>query len=181
MWTTTHLNDWKSDTRHHLCGVLVQVLPCCVVHDTLVELGRLRILALLTFMRIMTLSRHDVVSYLIRRLGRVGAERMLEAVGCVGWIPSMIRIAAQCAVEVETLILPGHEGAVDGNLVQIDADAVILRIAVEEHAELEEWVRGVLNTWDQAARGKCGLLYVAVIILRVLVKYKAAKFVHLKQ
>ena len=157
------------------------MLPCRVVHDTLVELGCLRILALLTFMRIMTLSRHDVVRYLIRRLGDVGAESMLEAVGYVGLIPNMIGIATQCAVEVKTLILPGHEGAVDGHLVQIHADTVILRIAVEEHAELEEGVRRVLNTWHQAARGECGLLYVTVVILRVLVEYKAAKFVHLKR
>ena len=158
----------------------MQMLPCRVVHDTLIELGCLRILALLTFVRIMTLSRYDVVRYLIRRLGGVRAESMLEAVGYVGLIPSMIRIAAQCAVEVETLILPSHEGAVDGNLVQIDADTVILRIAVEEHAELEEWVRGILNTGDHAARGECGLFYVTVIILRVLVEHKTAELVHLR-
>ena len=132
-------------------------------------------------MRIMTLSRHDVVRYLIRRLGGVGAESMLEAVGYVGLVPSMIRIAAQCAVEVETLILSSHEGAVDRDLVQIDTDTVILRVAVEEHAELEKRVRRVLNTGDQAARGECGLFYVTVIILRILVEHKAAELVHLRQ
>ena len=131
-------------------------------------------------MGIVTLPRHDVVRYLIRRLGDVGAERMLETVGYVRLIPSMVRITAQLAVEVETLVLPGHEGAVDGNLVQIDTDAVILRIAIEEHAELEERVRRVLDTRDHAARGKGGLFYITVIVLRILVEHKAAELVHLR-
>ena len=166
--------------RHHLGCVLVQMLPCCVVHHTLVELGCLRIIALLSFMCIVTLPRHDVVRYLIWRLGGVRAERMLEAVGYVRLIPSMVSIAAERAVKVETLVLPGHERAVDGDLVQIDTNAVILRVAIKKHAELEQRVRRVLNTRYQAARGKCGLFYITVIILRILVEYKTAELVHLK-
>lgn len=166
--------------RHHLRSVLVQMLPRCVVHHTLVELGCLRILTLLALMRIVTLPRHDVVGDLIRRLGGVRAERMLEAVGYVRLIPSMVRIGSHLPVEVETLILPGHERAVDGDLVQIDADAVILRVAIEEHTELEERVRRVLDPRDQAARGKGGLFHITVKILRILVEHKAAKLVHLK-
>ena len=104
---------------------------------------------------------------------------MFEAVGNIRLISSMIGIAAKCAVEVEALVLSGHEGAVDGNLVQIDSNAVILRIAVEEHAKLEKWVGRVLNAWDHTARGKGSLFYVTMIVLRVLVEDKAAKLVHL--
>ena len=132
-------------------------------------------------MRIMTLPRHNVVRHLIRRLGGVGAERMFETVRYVRLIPSMIRIATQCAVKIETLVLPGHKGAVDGNLVQIDTDAVILRIAIEEHAKLQERVRRVLNTRNHAARGKGGLFYITVIVLRILVEHKTAELKHLRQ
>lgn len=157
------------------------MLPGFVVHHTLVELGRLRVLALLAFVRVVALPRHDVIRDLIRRLGGVGPERVLEAVGCVRRVARVVRVAAQGAVEVEALVLPGHEGAVDGDLVQIHTDAVVLRIAVEEHAELEECVGGVLDTWDHTAGGKGGLFYITVIVLRVLVEHQAAELVHLRQ
>ena len=176
----TYLNDGKSDMRHHLRGILMQMLPRRIIHDTLVEFGGLRILALLAFMRIVTLPRHDVVGHLIRRLGGIGTECMLEAVGYVRLVSSMVRIAAQGAVKIEALVLSGHEGAVDGDLVQINTDAVVLRVAVEEHAELKEWVGRILDTWHQAARGKSGLFYVAVIVLRVFVQHETAELVHLR-
>lgn len=166
--------------RHHLRGVLVQVLPGSVVHYALVELGRLRVLALFAFVRVVALPRHDVVRDLVRRLGGVGPERMLETVGYVRLVPSVVRVAAQGAVEVEALVLPGHEGAVDGDLVQIHADAVVLRVTVEEHAELEERIGRVLDTRDHTAGGEGGLLYITVIVLRVFVEHKATKLVHLR-
>ena len=132
-------------------------------------------------MCIVTLPRHNVVRYLVGRLSSIGAESMLEAVGYVRLIPSMVRIDAQLTVKVEALVLPGHEGAVDGNLVQIYTDAVILCIAIEEHAELKEWVRRVLDTRDHTARGKGGLFYITMIVLRVFVEHKAAELVHLRQ
>lgn len=176
----TYLDDGEADMRHHLRGVLVQVLPGSVVHYALVELGRLRVLALLAFVRVVALPRHDVVRDLVRRLGSVGPERMLETVGYVRLVPGVVRVAAQGTVEVEALVLPGHEGAVDGDLVQIHADAVVLRVTVEEHAELEERVGRVLDTRDHTAGGKGGLLYITVIVLRVLVEHKPAELVHLR-
>ena len=37
------------------------------------------------------------------------------------------------------------QGTVDGDLMQVYADAVVLRVAVEEHSELEEWIRRVFD------------------------------------
>jgi len=56
---------------------------------------------------------------------------------------------------------------------------VVLRVAVEEHAELEERVGTVFDAGDHAARGEGGLLDVAVEVLRVLVQDEFAEFVEL--
>lgn len=175
----TYLDDGESDTGHHLRRVLVQMLPRSVVHDALVELGRLRVFALLALVRVVALPRDHVVRHVIRRLGGVGPERVLEAVGRVRRVARVVGVAAQGAVEVEALVLPGHEGAVDGDLVQVHADAVILRVAVEKHAELEEWVGRVLDARDHTAGGKGGLFYVAVVVLWVFVEHQAAELMHL--
>ena len=42
--------------------------------------------------------------------------------------------------EVDGGVGARYEGAVGRDLVQVDADAVVLRVAVEEHAELQERV-----------------------------------------
>lgn len=42
--------------------------------------------------------------------------------------------------------------------MRIDADAVVLGVPVEEDAELEQRVRGVLDAWDHTARREGGLL-----------------------
>ena len=47
--------------------------------------------------------------------------------------------------------------------MQIDSNAMILRITIEKHAELQERVRAVLNARYQTAGRECGLLDVPVI------------------
>ena len=37
-------------------------------------------------------------------------------------------------------------------LVVIDADTVELRIPIEEHAELQQWIWTVLNAWNHGSR-----------------------------
>ena len=91
----------------------------------------------------------------------------------------MVRISSHRAIKVKTGVAVCHEGAIDGYLVKINADAMILSIAVEEHAELEERVWTVLDTWHHAAGRKGGLFDIAMEILRVLIEDEATEFVHL--
>lgn len=58
---------------------------------------------------------------------------------------------------------------------------MILSVAVEEHTELEEWVRAIFNSRNHTARGEGSLFDVTMVVLRVLVEDKAAKFVHLQK
>jgi len=62
--------------------------------------------------------------------------------------------------------------------VQVDTDTVVLGIAVEEHAELQQRVGRVLNTRNHGAWREGGLFDIAVVVLRVLVEHQAAELVH---
>jgi len=54
--------------------------------------------------------------------------------------------------------------------MQVDTNAVVLSITVEEHAELEKSVRAVLDTWDHGTGRERCLLDITVVVLRVLVQ-----------
>lgn len=71
-----------------------------------------------------------------------------------------------------------HEGTIDRHLMQIDADTVVLSITIKEHAELQQWIRTIFDTWDHAAWRERGLLDVTVEILGVFVQYELAELVH---
>ena len=92
----------------------------------------------------------------------------------------MIGVSSHRTIKVQAGILAGHERAIDGDLMQIDADTVILCIAVEEHAKLEQWVRAILDARYQASWGECRLLDVPVIVFWILVEDEIPKFVHWK-
>lgn len=166
------------DMAQHLGRVGVQVLARLVVHDALVELARLVVLAQLALVVVVALARDDVVRDLVRRFGGVWAEFGGEAVGRVLLVACVVGVDPHRSIEVDRAVGLRGEGAVDGDLVQVDADAVVLRVAVEEHAELEEWVRRVFNTGDHGAGGKGGLLDVAVVVFWVLVQDEFAEVVH---
>ena len=156
----------------------MRMFPRGIAHDALVQLRGLGVLALLALMRVMALARDDIVRHGVRRLGDVGSEGVFEAVGHVLLVAGMIGVSAHRAVEIQASVLAGHEGAVDGDLVQVNADTVVLGVAVEEHAELEQRVRAVFDAGDHASGGKGGLLDVAVVVFRVLVEDEVAEFVH---
>jgi predicted transposase YbfD/YdcC len=102
---------------------------------------------------------------------------VLEAIRHVLWITSVVCIIALLTVEVQRAVRARHERAVDRYLMQVDANAMVLRIAVEEHAELEQGVGAVLDARDHGAGGESGLLDIAVEVLRIFVKDEAAKLV----
>jgi hypothetical protein len=67
------------------------------------------------------------------------------------------------------------------NLVVVSAaETMVLRIAVEEHAELQERVWTVLDARHHSSRGEGGLLDVAVEVFRVLGQAELAEFLHLE-
>lgn len=129
-------------------------------------------------MPVVALATHHVVADLKGCFRSVRAELVRETIGRVLLVARMVRIDAHLAVEIERRIRLRHERAIHRNLVQIDADAVVLRIAVEEHAELEEGVGRVFDAGDHAAGRESGLFDVAVEVLRVLVEHQAAEFLH---
>lgn len=126
----------------------------------------------------MALAADNGIADLIRRFCNIRAEFVGEAVGHVLRVPTVIAITAEPAIEIQRRHRLGHEGAVDGNLVHVGANAMVLRITVEEHAELQERIGAVFDAWDHAAGGEGRLLNIAVVILGVLVQGQFPKIVH---
>lgn len=65
------------------------------------------------------------------------------------------------------------------HLVQVDADSVVLRIAVEEHAKLQKRIGAVLDARNHAAWRTGRLLYIPVEVLGVFVQDQLAELVQL--
>jgi len=92
----------------------------------------------------------------------------------------MIGIDAHWTVKVETTVVAGHERAVDGNLVEVDPDTMVLSVAIEEHTELEQRVWRVFDARDHASRGESGLFNIPMIVFGIFVQNEATKFMHLE-
>ncbi len=92
----------------------------------------------------------------------------------------MIGIDAHWTVEVETTVVAGHKRAVDGNLVKVDANAMVLSVAIEEHTELEQRVWRVFDSRDHASRGESGLFNIPMIVFGISVQDEATKLMHLE-
>lgn len=174
----TDLNLGILDPLQTLCSVVARVLPLLVSHDPSPQLSSLVIVVLLSFVPVMACSANNVVVDLIRSLRNVWSELVSEAVRCVLLIPSMICINSHWAVKGERRIGFGHEWTVDGDLVEVDSNAMVLCIAVEEHAELEKGIRRVFDTRNHAAGRESRLLDVSVEVLGVLIKNEATKLLH---
>ena len=147
-------------------------------HDARVQLARLVVVVLLALVPEVGAAAADGVGGLVGRLGGVVAELGDEGRGHVLRVAGRVGVHTHRAADVGAAVGHGHEGTVDGDLVQVDADAVVLRVAVEEHAELQERVGGVLDTRDHGAGREGGLLDVAVVVLGVLVEDQAAELLH---
>ena len=154
------------------------MLPGGIAHDTPVQLRSLGIFALLALVRVMAFARDYIVRHGIRRLSDIRSKAVFEAVRHVLLVAGMVGVGSHRTIKVQAGVLAGHKGAIDGDLVQIDADTVILGIAVEEHAELKQWVRAIFDARYHASRRECRLLDVAVIVLRILVEDQVSEFVH---
>jgi len=149
-----------------------------IAHHTHIELRSLGILALLAFMGIVALPGDDSIGHGVRSFRGIRPKSVLEAVRHIMLVTSVIRIHTHRAIKVQIGVMACHEETVDRYLVQIDTDTVVLSIAIEEHAELKQWVRAVFDTRDHAAWRERGLLDVAVEVFRVLVQYQLVELVH---
>ncbi len=158
------LDDLFADPAEHSSSIIVQMLARDVRHDVLIQIAGLIILSERTSLVVeVAFARDDIITHFIRRFGGVGAEFVDEAVRCVLWVLGVVSVDPHRAVEVQGRVGRGHEGAVCGDLVQVYADAVVLGVAVEEHAELEERVGTVFDSWDHAAGGEGGLFDITMV------------------
>ena len=163
-------NDRVVDVAQHLGGVGVQVLARLVAHDALVEFAGLVVFAQLALVPVVGFARDDVVGDFVRCFGDVRAELVLEAVGSVLLAAAVVGVDAHGPVGVHGAEGAGHEGAVDGDLMQVDADAVVLGVAVEPASVLQQGVGRVFDSRYHGAWGEGGLFDVAVVIFGVFVE-----------
>jgi hypothetical protein len=148
-------DDRVVDVAQHLGRVGVQVGALLVAHDALVQLTGLIVLAELALVPVVGLARDDVVGDLVRCFGDVRAEFVLEGVGGVLLAAAVVGVDAHGAVRVDAAEGTRHEGAVDGDLVQVDADAVVLGVAVEPAAVLQEGRRLLARRRGGSSPGSC--------------------------
>lgn len=172
------LDDLEVDPFHEGGGVPVEVISGPVVQDFVVKVASLLVIAVLPFMPEVRLAGNDVASDKVGCLSGVGAELVGKRVGGIVRIHAGIGVSPEGTGEIDGGVAVRHEGAVNGNLVQIDPEAMVLRVPIEEHAELQQAVGRVFNARNHGARGEGGLFDIAVVILGVLVEDDSANFVH---
>lgn len=162
-------------------SVIVQLLASTLIHHLFIQSPWLIVFGRLAFVVEMGFASDVVVCQLVRRLGNIWSELVHKAVRDILWVHAVIGIHAHLTIKIQGRIGRGHKRTVDGNLVEVDADSVILRIAVEEHAELQQGVRAVFNAGDHASRGECRLFNIAMEILGVLVEAEFTELLKLYQ
>ena len=160
----SYRNDWRSNVRHHLCCIFLEMCSRRIVSDALTKLRSLFILALLTLVGIVTLPAHDVVGNGVRRLSNI-SEFFAEAIRRILLVVCVVSIATQLTVEIEAAIVACHERTIDGDLVKVHSDVRILGVKVEEHTELEQRVGRASDTRGHATEAESGLFDVALIVL----------------
>lgn len=126
----------------------------------------------------MALSANNVVRNSVRCLCYIRAEFMSKAVWRVLFIAGVVGIGSHLAVKIQGRVGLGHKRTINGHLMQVDANTMVLGIAVEEHAELEQRIWRILDAWHHASRRKGGLLDITVEVFRVLVQNEPAEFLH---
>ena len=82
----------------------------------------------------------------------------------------MTGINAHLAIEMKGGETSCHEWAIDWNLMEVDTDAVVLRVAVEGHPELQERIGAIFDARNHRARAEGSLLDVFMVVLRVLIE-----------
>jgi hypothetical protein len=85
---------------------------------------------------IVAFPRDDVIGDYIKGPSSIWTELVLERVGHVLRVPGMIGIVTLLSVEVERTKGTSHERTIDGDLMQIHTNPMVLCLTVEEHPEL---------------------------------------------
>jgi hypothetical protein len=136
----THLNLGVPNKLEHVTRILDCVLTLLLGKNPAPKLLCLSVLRLLTLMVVVALTTHNVITDDIRCLSNIWSKLVRKTVRRILLVASMVGINAHLTVEVEGSELLRHERTIYRYLVKIYANAVILCITVEEHAELEKWV-----------------------------------------
>jgi hypothetical protein len=58
-------------------------------------------------------------------------------------------------------------------------ETMVLCISIEEHPELKESVRAVLNARNHSSWRECSLVDIAMVVLWILIQVKLSKLLHL--
>lgn len=119
------LNDGCLDPVQQHRRVCDSVFARIVVHHPPPQLLGLRVFGLLAFMREVRLSGDTVVCKLIWCLGHFRAELVSEAVGHVLGIAGVVPVDTHLTIKVERGNGIGHEGPVDGDLIDQCSDAAV--------------------------------------------------------
>ena len=109
----------------------VRVTSRSIVHHTLVQLSSLRIFRIFTFVRVVGFTRNDVVGHSVGCFSSVWSKGHFEASGDALLYTSEVGIHAHRSIRIGAGVVASHESAMDGNLMQIDVDAVVLRVSIE--------------------------------------------------
>lgn len=92
------------------------------------------------------------------------------------WVVGVRAIVTVDGHQAITLVrVEGPQGAVYGDLLVVDAQAVTVGVGVREEAGLQNWVGRGLDTRDHVRRGEGSLLDLGEVVLRVLVQGEAAE------
>lgn len=127
-------------------------------------------------MLVMVFLVYNVVVDSIWCFGCVGFEFVSKVVGCILFVIGMVGIWFYGIVKVEWGVVFGYEGVVDGDLVEVDIDVVILGVFVEEYVELEKWVGWIFNVGNYVVGGEGGLFDVVGEVFGIFVEDEVVKF-----
>lgn len=61
----------------------------------------------------------------------------------------------------------------------VDTDTVELCVSIEEHAELQQWIRAVFDTWYHGTWREGSLVDISVVVLRILGHMQFAELLQL--
>ena len=169
--------------------VRVQVGSFLLGKDSLVQLSNLDVFLGSAFVLPVALSGNDVAGDLVRGLLKFGAtERrrglgrrsgLVIRVGEVYGLAAGVGVDSHRAVVVVGRVELRHEGAVDGDLVNVGRlETMVLSVSVEERSPLKKGIGRELDSGYERAWGEGGLLDVSVVVFRVSVQLHVSDLLH---
>src|SRR5882757_419998 len=108
----------------------MEIVALAIRHISCVQFSCLIVVREFSFVMIVAFPRDDVIGDHVRGFSSVWTELVLERVGHVLRVPGMIGIVTLLSVKVERTKGTGHEWTVDGNLMQVHTNPMVLCVTV---------------------------------------------------